>query len=226
MSEGDQKLLLVEDVHVVTGSEYRERNIHTRTDEVCMTDDLVVLAGADGRPCGTADRATVHTSHTPLHFAFSCHVVHEGRLLMTRRALSKRTWPGVWTNSFCGHPRPGESVEDAIYRYAQRELGIDIEDLRCVLPHFRYRAVDSSGVVENEICPVFVAGPVGRLHPDPDEVAEYAWSDISDVWTVVERTPWALSPWLVEQVRSMPGHDPYGFGAHPDWLRAQVEVNR
>jgi isopentenyl-diphosphate delta-isomerase len=178
-----------------------------------MTDDLVVLADSDGRPCGTADRKTVHTTDTPLHFAFSCHLVDADRLLMTRRALSKRTWPGVWTNSFCGHPRPGESVEDAIHRYAGRELGIDVEGLRCVLPDFRYRAVDASGVVENEICPVYVASPVGVLHPDPDEVAEYAWSDISDVWGLAERSPWAVSPWFVEQVRSLPGPDPYGFAA-------------
>ncbi|PXW34129.1 UNVERIFIED_CONTAM: isopentenyl-diphosphate delta-isomerase [Williamsia faeni] len=178
-----------------------------------MTDDLVVLADSDGRPCGTADRTTVHTTDTPLHFAFSCHLVDADRLLMTRRALSKRTWPGVWTNSFCGHPRPGESVEDAIHRYARRELGIDVQGLRCVLPDFRYRAVDASGVVENEICPVYVASPVGVLHPDPDEVEEYAWSDISDVWALAERTPWAVSPWFVEQVRSLPGPDPYGLAA-------------
>jgi isopentenyl-diphosphate delta-isomerase len=195
-----------------------------------MTDDLVILANAEGRPCGTADRATVHTDHTPLHFAFSCHLVDDsGRLLMTRRALSKRTWPGVWTNSFCGHPRPGESVEDAVHRYAQRELGIDVEHVRCVLPDFSYRAVDASGVVENEICPVFVASPVGQLRPNPDEVAEHAWSDVADVWAVAERTPWAVSPWLVEQVRSLPGPDPYGLlveDAHPEWLTARIEVSR
>ena len=193
-----------------------------------MTDDLVVLADSDGQPCGTADRTTVHTTDTPVHFAFSCHLVDEGHLLMTRRALSKRTWPGVWTNSFCGHPRPGEPVEGAIHRYAQRELGIDVQGLRCVLPDFRYRAVDASGVVENEICPVFVASPVGELRPDPDEVAEYAWAAISDVWTLAERTPWAVSPWFVEQVRALPGPHPYGdvAAAHPERPPARIEGSR
>ncbi|WLP88782.1 isopentenyl-diphosphate Delta-isomerase [Gordonia sp. NB41Y] len=176
-----------------------------------MTEDLVVLVDPAGHPVGTADRTTVHTTDTPLHLAFSCHLVDgEGRLLMTRRALVKRTWPGVWTNSFCGHPRPGESFDDAVHRYAVRELGVEIADLRCVLPDFRYRAVDASGVVENEVCPVYLARPVGTVRPDPDEVMEFAWTPIADIWAVAERSPWLLSPWFVDQVDALgSAEDPY-----------------
>lgn len=172
-----------------------------------LAEDLVVLVEPDGTPCGTADRTSVHTTSTPLHFAFSCHLVEAGRLLMTRRALTKKTWPGVWTNSYCGHPRPGESAVDAVHRYAQRELGLDVTDVRCVLPDFRYRAVDASGVVENEVCPVFVARPTGPLRPNPDEVMDVAWTDVDDVWAAARRTPWLLSPWFVDQVHAL--------GAHP-----------
>ncbi len=73
-----------------------------------MTDnDLVILLDDDGREIGTAPRASVHGAETALHLAFSCHVMNdEGQVLITRRALDKRTWPGVWTNAFCGHPAP------------------------------------------------------------------------------------------------------------------------
>ncbi|MFD0925877.1 isopentenyl-diphosphate Delta-isomerase [Williamsia deligens] len=172
-----------------------------------MNADLVVLTDDAGRPTGTADRTAVHTLDTPLHLAFSCFVVADGAILMTRRALSKRTWPGVWTNSFCGHPRPDEAVEDAVRRYAPRELGLRVTDLQCVLPDFRYRAVDASGVVENEICPVFVARPVGPVDAAPDEVAEHAWADVADVWTSVRATPWAFSPWFADQVAQLSPDD-------------------
>ncbi|MYR07339.1 isopentenyl-diphosphate Delta-isomerase [Gordonia sp. SID5947] len=174
-----------------------------------MTDDLVVLIDADGRPDGTAPRGTVHGPHTPLHLAFSCHLIDSGgRILMTRRALSKTTWPGVWTNSFCGHPRPGEDIEDAVRRYAPRELGLDITDVVPALPEFRYRAVDAGGVVENEICPVFRAHPVGTPQPNPAEVMDMVWAPIDDVWESAQRTPWVFSPWFVDQVHAL-GPRPY-----------------
>ncbi len=89
--------------------------------------DDVVLLDDDGAPVGRAARSTVHTATTPLHLAFSCYLVRpDGAVLLTRRALTKRTWPGVWTNAFCGHPRPGEDVVDAVARHACHELGLTV----------------------------------------------------------------------------------------------------
>lgn len=160
-------------------------------------DERVVLLDDDGEPIGTTLKSTVHTTETPLHLAFSCHVRDlDGRLLVTRRALSKRTWPGVWTNSFCGHPSPGEDMASAIARRANDELGIVLSDLRLVLPDFRYRAVDAGGIVENEVCPVFSAITADDVQADPDEVAEHRWVDPGDLEVAVSMAPWAFSPWL------------------------------
>lgn len=161
----------------------------------------VVLLDDAGRAVGTADKALVHGADTPLHQAFSCHVFDSaGRVLVTRRALTKLTWPGVWTNSFCGHPGPGERVEDALARRGRFEVGIEVTDPAVVLPEFRYRAVDASGVVENEICPVYTARFDGEPAPEPDEVAEYRWVAPQDLLTAVRAAPWAFSPWLVLQL--------------------------
>src|SRR5262245_7381963 len=120
-----------------------------------VIDDEVVLLDDEGRPAGTAPKASIHGLDTPLHLAFSCHVFNrQGQVLLTRRALGKATWPGVWTNSFCGHPRPAEPVLDAVRRRADFELGIRVEITELALPLFRYRAIDAKGTVENEVCPV------------------------------------------------------------------------
>lgn len=163
--------------------------------------EQVVLLDEAGTPIGQAPKESVHTEHTPLHLAFSCYLFNEtGELLVTRRALSKLTWPGVWTNSFCGHPSPDESPEAAIHRRAKQELGADIVSIEPALPDFRYRAVDSSGVVENEICPVFTARLSGDLEPEPAEVADWAWVPIEYLSDAVTAAPFAFSPWLAMQL--------------------------
>lgn len=160
-------------------------------------DEQVVLLDDDGTPVGTAPKSSVHGPDTPLHLAFSCHLRDgDGRVLVTRRALSKRTWPGVWTNSFCGHPAPAEDLPSAVARRALDELGVTVTDLRLSLPGFRYRAADAGGVVENEICPVFTAVTLDEVRPDPDEVAEYRWIEPDDLEIAVSTAPWAFSPWL------------------------------
>jgi isopentenyl-diphosphate delta-isomerase len=165
------------------------------------TAELVVLAADDGTPVGTEDKATVHSTDTPLHLAFSAHVYDdEGRILITRRALTKRTWPGVWTNSFCGHPGPGEATGDAVVRRAEHELGLRLERVELRLPDFRYRAVDASGVVEHEICPVYTARAASAVAPREDEVMEWQWSDPLQLTTAVAAAPWAFSPWLTLQL--------------------------
>ena len=168
-----------------------------------MTNDSVVLADADGRPCGTADREGVHGPDTPLHFAFSCHLVVDGRILMTRRALSKRSWPGVWTNSFCGHPRPAEPLLSAVQRRGEFELGIRVTDIELALPLFRYRAVDAGGIVENEICPVYIARTDDEVAPNPHEVVEARWVNPDELGSSLVTTPWAFSPWLVLQSQQL-----------------------
>jgi len=166
--------------------------------------EYVVLLDDDGREIGTAPKASVHGIDTELHLAFSCHVYNDrGQILVTRRALSKAAWPGVWTNSFCGHPAPGESMLDAVRRRAAHEVGLTVRDITPALPQFRYRAVDASGIVENEICPVHVAYTDDEPQLNPDEVAEARWVDAADLAAAIRATPWAFSPWLVLQAQQL-----------------------
>jgi isopentenyl-diphosphate Delta-isomerase len=167
--------------------------------------ELVVLLDDGGREIGTAPKSTVHGTDTALHLAFSCHVMdEEGRVLVTRRALGKRTWPGVWTNSFCGHPRPGESMIDAVERRAAFELGLELADVELALPDFRYRATDASGIVEHEVCPVFIARTRREPVLNPDEVMDARWAEPRELGAALSATPWAFSPWFVLQSRRLP----------------------
>ena len=166
--------------------------------------ESVVLLDEDGHAVGTADKWTVHHADTPLHLAFSCYLFdRDGSVLVTRRATHKTTWPGVWTNSCCGHPAPGEPLGDAVRRRVGQELGVTLDHLTLVLPRFRYRAV-LDGVVENEMCPVYVATTSDAVRPDPDEVDDTRWEPWADFRTGVLDGTRDVSPWCRDQVAQLP----------------------
>lgn len=163
----------------------------------------MVLLDELGRPCGTEPKHSVHTADTPLHLGFSCYVVDgSGRLLLTQRASTKTTWPGVWTNSCCGHPALGESLRDAVGRRLRDELGIDVDRMAMAMAmaDFTYRAEMGNGVVEHEVCPVVVAEFDGDPRLNPAEVDDACWVSWDEVCRRAASRPDSLSPWCVEQI--------------------------
>ena len=165
----------------------------------------VVLLDDRGHPSGTMSKSLVHNEHTPLHLAFSCHVVRtDGRVLITRRSPRKHTWPGVWTNACCGHPRLDETMREAVQRHLASELGTFASRLAVVLDDFTYRAEMSNRIVEHEVCPVLVAELAGEPVLNPDEADDSEWVDWDELRRRVRDRPTSLSPWVVEQIRRMP----------------------
>lgn len=174
-------------------------------------DELVVLVDDAGTPIGSERKATVHSADTPLHLAFSVHLLDgAGNVLVTRRALSKLTWPGVWTNSCCGHQQQGEAPADGVRRRTRTELGLEIGDLWCVLPDFAYQARDAGGILENELCPVFIGileQPLQHPRPAAAEVMEWTWVPWRNLVAAAQHTPFAFSPWSVTQIGALAASD-------------------
>ncbi|HHG8773665.1 TPA: isopentenyl-diphosphate Delta-isomerase [Raoultella planticola] len=163
-----------------------------------MTGEHVILLDEQDKPAGMLEKYAAHTLNTPLHLAFSCWLFNQrGQLLVTRRSLGKKAWPGVWTNSVCGHPQEGETFEQAVTRRSRFELGVDIANVASVHPEFRYRAVAPNGIVENEVCPVYAAQITSPLRPNSDEVMDYQWCELEALLQALAVTPWAFSPWMV-----------------------------
>ena len=163
--------------------------------------ERVVLLDDDGRPTGTMLKSDVHGPQTPLHYAFSTYGFdRSGRVLLTRRATTKTAWPGVWTNTCCGHPAPGESLNAAVTRRLDTELGMAPVSVTMVLPDFRYRATDPSGVVENEICPVLFVELDGDPVPLASEVTQTQWVDPEHLVHLANDLPFLISPWAVLQI--------------------------
>lgn len=161
--------------------------------------ELVLLVNEQNEEIGTMEKLEAHNAKTPLHRAFSCYVFNEeGKFLVTQRAKSKKVFPGIWTNSCCGHPGPGEKTEDAIRRRLKFELGLTPKIIKNVIPFFRYRAV-YRGIIENEISPVFIAMVDTEPQPNPQEVEDYKWVSWNEFSKELKRKPRAYSYWCRKQ---------------------------
>ena len=181
--------------------------------------ESVVLLDEAGYASGTADKAAVHHAQTPLHLAFSCYLFNEaGQFLLTRRAESKRTWPGVWTNTCCGHPLPGEPIDGSVLRRLRVELGIGSAKLALVLPRFRYQARMANEVMENEVCPVYAAYADAPVDPDPAEVADAKWVDWDEFCEGVRTGRQPISPWCAMQLSELTALGPQPL----DWSPADA----
>lgn len=172
-------------------------------------DETVELVGEDGQSLGAMPKREAHHGSTPLHRGFSVFVFdRHGRVLLQRRSAGKVTWPLVWSNSCCGHPAPGERLDEAARRRVREELGMRVRGLRVALPNFRYRA-ELNGVVENELCPVIVAEAGSRVRPNPYEVAETEWVEWDDLIARAKTDPESLSPWCVQEARLLDTSDEF-----------------
>lgn len=155
---------------------------------------LVECVDQQGNATGTAPKLDVHLDGQ-LHRAISVFVFDEaGRELVQQRALHKYHAPGLWSNSVCSHPFPGESPRDAAHRRLREELDMRAE--LCEVFVMRYKADVGEGLVEHEFDHVYVARALSEPVPNPDEVHSIRWMEKTDVATSLLDNPDAFTPWF------------------------------
>lgn len=162
-------------------------------------DEMIVLVDPQDRETGVAPKAVAHQLGLR-HRAFSMLLLDDrGRVLLQRRAAGKYHSGGLWANSCCGHPRPGERVHDAAVRRAREELGAGVTIREVGV--FTYRAVVSENMIEHEYDHVFVGTVQGDLRPDPREIAETRWASRDELESDMRRNPDRYAPWLAGVLR-------------------------
>src|SRR5690606_18099708 len=122
----------------------------------------------------------------------------------------------------CGHPAPGEPIDAAVHRRAAQELGMKLNNLRLLLPRFRYRAVALDGTVEHELFPLFAADTTSPPDPDPVEVEAWEWMPWAEFREDVLSGRRAVSEWCLEQVAALPRDPRQAASADPDDLPPAV----
>jgi isopentenyl-diphosphate delta-isomerase len=159
-----------------------------------MAEEQLILVDESNRAVGTGGKTAVHRTGR-LHRAFSIFVVDErGRLLLQRRNPKKYHSGGLWANSCCGHPRPGERTLTAARRRLHEELGIDSP---LTFGFFaRYQAGLDHGMRENELVYVYFGPLLSPPKPDPAEVVDVELASPADVDRRIKSKPASFTYWL------------------------------
>ena len=162
--------------------------------------ERVILVDERDRPSGEAEKLDAHRQGQ-LHRAFSVFVLDScGRVLLQRRAAGKYHSGRLWSNTCCGHPRPGEDTRAAAERRLAEEMGF--ESALTPAGAFVYRAA-LDDLVEHEYDHVFRGRFDGDPRPDPAEVEAWEWIPLEALETSLAARPQDYSVWLPEAVRRL-----------------------
>jgi isopentenyl-diphosphate delta-isomerase len=156
--------------------------------------EQVILVDEHDREVGVGEKLATHRTGV-LHRAFSVFVFDRARrLLLQQRAATKYHSRGLWSNTCCGHPRPGEATVAAAHRRLREEMNIDCE-LRAAFS-FLYRAELAGQLIEHEYDHVLVGEYDDAPAPDRTEVADWKWLSMAELRQDLSRAPERYSYWL------------------------------
>ena len=156
--------------------------------------EQVILVDSRNRELGAMDKTEAHQRGI-LHRALSIFIFNsKGELLMHRRAMGKYHSSGLWSNTCCSHPRPGEKVADAANRRLQEEMGMKAGLTE--LFYFIYKAELENGLYEHEADHVFVGKTDADPKPDKNEVMEWKWMDVTAISADMDANPTNYTIWF------------------------------
>jgi isopentenyl-diphosphate delta-isomerase len=157
-------------------------------------EERVVLVDSDDRVLGEMEKLLAHRTGR-LHRALSVFVFNSrGELLLQQRSLGKYHSGGLWTNTCCSHPRPGEAVQDAAVRRLGEEMG-----LQCPIEHrfaFVYRSELDHGLIEHEFDHVFIGHSDAEPEPDPSEVSDWRYASAESIRSELIQDPGRFTSWF------------------------------
>lgn len=154
----------------------------------------VILVDENDRELGVMEKLEAHQKGL-LHRAFSVFIFNQKKeLLLQRRAMGKYHSEGLWTNTCCSHPAPGESLENAGKRRLLEEMGMD-----CELSHafsFIYQVAVDNKLTEYELDHVLIGFSNRDPFPNCNEAMDFKWISLENLRKETEVNPDQYTAWF------------------------------
>jgi isopentenyl-diphosphate delta-isomerase len=177
----------------------------TKTEIVSSEQEALILVNCADEECGFLDKAECHDGEGILHRAFSLFIFNPaGELLVQQRGADKRLWPLYWSNSCCSHPRRGESMDVAVARRLEQELGLQAE--LSYVYKFEYSAAFGDIGTEHELCWVYVGMSTAQPVTNTTEINAWRWVSQQQLSQELELQPQSYTPWLQLEWQHLQSH--------------------
>jgi isopentenyl-diphosphate Delta-isomerase len=156
--------------------------------------EYVVLVDVYDNELGTMEKMQAHVEGK-LHRAVSVFIFNSRKeLLLQRRADGKYHSAGLWTNTCCGHPRPGEQHALAAARRLYEELGLSCELIWKL--SFTYQANLDNNLSEHEFDHVYIGFTDQWPQLNPQEASEWKYATISEIQELLDTRPGQFTAWF------------------------------
>ncbi|MCL1937324.1 MAG: NUDIX domain-containing protein [Candidatus Azobacteroides sp.] len=138
--------------------------------------ELLPLVEESGKVIGSASRTECHNGSKRLHPVVHLHLFNgKGELLLQKRAKDKDIEPEKWDTSVGGHVDWGENIEDALFREACEELGI-----QRFLPRFLHSYIFESEI-EKELVYAYQTVYEGPFAFDAKEIDDIKFWQLKEI---------------------------------------------
>ncbi len=155
----------------------------------------VVLVNEKDEAIGSGEKVEVHRSGK-LHRAFSVFIFNSKKeLLLQKRAKSKYHSGGLWTNSCCSHPRPGEEILQVAQKRLKEEMGFECDNLKEIFS-FVYKVKLDNNLFEHEFDHVLIGIFDGNPDPNKEEVEDWKWVDLQELQENLKQNPQNYTYWF------------------------------
>jgi len=163
-----------------------------------MKEERVILVDENDREIGTMEKMEAHRKAL-LHRAVSVFIVNsKGEWLLQQRALDKYHSNGLWTNTCCSHPRPGETSQETALRRLHEEMGMYAK-LKEIF-HFIYREPIDNKLTEYELDHVFVGISDEQPNINTNEVLNWKYVAYSELKKDIGKAPEKYTVWFLKIV--------------------------
>lgn len=159
-----------------------------------MIEPNVILVDKDDYTLGVMPKMQAHVDGV-LHRAISVFLFdNAGNWILQQRAYKKYHSAGLWSNTCCSHPNPGESSIEASHRRLLEEMGLDVE-LNYGFK-FLYKAELENGLIENELDHIYFGFTNQVPLPDVNEVNSWKVMPFFQLEKDIEENPENYTKWF------------------------------